>query len=702
MLLKLYIYVAMKIIISLILLTFLFFDQLIVAQQKQDSILSSTLPEVVLTAYEQNRVISCGTIIKVITNNNADRYNKTSLVNSFNSIAGVRMEERSPGSYRINIRGSSIRSPFGVRNIKVYWNDIPVSDAGGNSYFNQFSFNNFSTIEIVKGPAGSMYGAGTGGLLLMQSFDKSWKPSVTLESVTGSFGLKNFLSTVKFGGTNNRNLITFAHTESNGYRHHTKSKRDNFSFLSEHNISDKQKLTAVFLYNNLFYETPGALTYSEFLIDPKSARPSTGGFPSADSAKAAIFQKNVLAGLRHEFHFNKQLKNTLTLYSSFAQIQNPTFRNYERRNEPGFGGRTSFKYENKFNETKITLVSGGEFQEGYFNTRVSKNKNGLPDTLLTNDDIHFKTMLFFAQADINYKDKWMLTSGVSITKSQVGFRRLSRYPVSDQKRNYKSELSPRLALHRKTPSGQSLFLSISRGFSPPGLSELLPSTGIISTFLEPEDGINYELGGRFSLFKGKLRLEATGFYFKLKNTLVTRKDSTNADYFVNAGNTNQKGIEISADYYSTFNSKFFDYITINTALTHNHFKYGDFKKGNTDYSGKFLPGVPKQTFSVLADIQTKKGFYGNTTYYFSTKIFLEDGNAVAALPYHLLGCRAGYKFLTDKKFNINFYIGTDNILNENYSLGNDINAAGSRYYNAAPARNYYTGIALQWHYVKTM
>src|SRR5436190_18365713 len=132
------------------------------------------LNEIVVRAFEQNRKVSSTTAtVRIIEFNNGDRYNKTSLVNGFNTIAGVRMEERSPGSYRINIRGSSLRSPFGVRNVKVYWNDIPITDPGGNTYFNQFAFNNFSSIEIAKGPAGSMYGAGTGGLILMHSFDNS-------------------------------------------------------------------------------------------------------------------------------------------------------------------------------------------------------------------------------------------------------------------------------------------------------------------------------------------------------------------------------------------------------------------------------------------------------------------------------------------------------------------------------------------------
>src|SRR5690348_11920947 len=150
----------------------LLFQHVCLAQEKPTKDSTTTLNEVVITAFEQNREINSGTIVKVLNKNNTDRYNKTSLVHAFNSIAGVRMEERSPGSYRINIRGSSLRSPFGVRNVKVYWNDLPVTDPGGNTYFNQFALNNFSSIEIFKGPPGSLYGAGTGGLILINNLDK--------------------------------------------------------------------------------------------------------------------------------------------------------------------------------------------------------------------------------------------------------------------------------------------------------------------------------------------------------------------------------------------------------------------------------------------------------------------------------------------------------------------------------------------------
>ena len=44
------------------------------------------------------------------------------------------------------------------------------------------------------------------------------------------------------------------------------------------------------------------------------------------------------------------------------------------------------------------------------------------------------------------------------------------------------------------------------------------------------------------------------------------------------------------------------------------------------------------------------------------------------------------------KTRLELYGGVDNILNEKYSLGDDLNAVGNRYYNPAPLRNYFVGL----------
>ncbi len=693
----------MKKAIFFSLLLFFFYPCL---SQDEQSDTSRTLDEVTVKAFEQNRKASNSVaIVKIIEFNNGDRYNKTSLVNGFNTVAGVRMEERSPGSYRINIRGSSLRSPFGVRNVKVYWNDIPITDPGGNTYFNQFAWNNFSYIEIFKGPAGSMYGAGTGGLILVNNFDR-WQPGASLEYLTGSYNLQNVFTSARFGnkarlndavGQENKNQFTYAHNQTDGYRIQTKMRRDNFSWQSQLKVSDKQQLSASLLFNDMYYQTPGALTLAEFTTNPKAARPAGGGFPSAVNAQAAIFQKNITAGFTNIYTINSFFKNSTTLYGAFTQIKNSAIRNYERRNEPSFGGRTVFTYSKKIEDkSNFQLVGGSEFQQGYFNTQVSKNKNGNPDTLQTNDDINYTTYNFFVQGDISIKESWFFNAGISLNKTKVEFSRLSRYPVLQQSRSYKNELAPRISVKKILTDDLSLKATVSRGFSPPTVAELLPSTGVISTELEAEYGWNYETTVSYDLFHRKLRLEATGFYFKLNNALVQRRDLSGADFFVNAGDVKQKGIEVSSDLLISTGKSFIDYYRVNTAYTYNHFRYGNFIKGVDNFSGKTVPSVPSNTLSVLADIQLKKGFYSNITYYTASKIFLNDANTVSADPYHLLGWRLGWKKFLKKKYKLNFYAGADNLLDETYSLGNDINAAANRFYNAAPARNYYAGLSFQW------
>ena len=88
--------------------------------------------------------------VAVLNQRQIQRLDNISLLPVLNTIAGVRMEERSPGSYRLSVRGSLLRSPFGVRNIKVYYNGIPLTDAGGNTYLNLIDISQLQTfIQLI-------------------------------------------------------------------------------------------------------------------------------------------------------------------------------------------------------------------------------------------------------------------------------------------------------------------------------------------------------------------------------------------------------------------------------------------------------------------------------------------------------------------------------------------------------------------------
>ena len=105
------------------------------------------LSEVIIKAYEQNRrLIDVAAPVSLTGQTQLNRFNNMSILPALNITPGVSMEERSPGSYRLNIRGSSLRSPFGVRDVKIYLNEITLTDTSGNTYLNQLSFYNFNSI----------------------------------------------------------------------------------------------------------------------------------------------------------------------------------------------------------------------------------------------------------------------------------------------------------------------------------------------------------------------------------------------------------------------------------------------------------------------------------------------------------------------------------------------------------------------------
>jgi iron complex outermembrane receptor protein len=672
------------------------------AQNSPQHDTAGTLQTVIVKAYEQNRQLKeISAAINVINTAQLERYNNTSLLPALNATPGVHMEERSPGSYRLNIRGSTLRSPFGVRNVKVYWNGIPFTDPGGNTYLNQLGFYNVKSIEVLKGPASSLYGAGTGGAVLINSQTENRQPGINLHYTTGSFNLQNINAQVTTGNGDRNNTFGYTHQTSDGYRAHTQMRRDVATWETQFRVTDKQQLSASVLYGDLYYQTPGGLTTAQYNNDPRSARPAAGAFPGAEDARAAIYQKTFLAGINHQYQFNKNLQNTSVVYGAFSNIKNPAIRNYERRTEPHFGGRTVFTYIKQWQATSLQVSFGGEGQRGFFNTKTFANAGGNPDTVQTDDDIDNYIYSGFVQGDIQLPGDWWVSAGVSINKSSVTITRLTGSETGKLTASFNSEWAPRLAISKKLIPGLLLYASVSRGFSPPGTAEILPSTSIINTSLQAEHGVNYEAGFKSSWLQQRLYVEVNAFYYQLKNAIVQRRDASGADYFANAGSTRQRGIESQASYQLLPNSPgFINNARLWVSHTYNKFRYHDFKVIATDFSGNKLPGIAEHTVAAGLDVATRPGWYVNLTWFYSDPTALNDANTDMAASYNLAGGRTGWRTSLGKTIMMDVFAGVDNLFDVTYSLGNDINATGGRYYNTAAGVNYYGGISFRYRFTQ--
>ena len=173
-------------------------------------------------------------------------------MSALNTVPGVRMEERSPGSYRLSIRGSLLRSPFGVRDVKIYYDEIPLTDAGGNTYFNAIDVNSVQGIEVLKGPDGSLFGANSGGVVLINPVNRYNDSSYLSAGLNGgSYGLFQENIALQNRTGDNQLNINQAYETYGGYRQHSYMDRSYLQAVDKLTLSKKDQLKFLGFYSDL-------------------------------------------------------------------------------------------------------------------------------------------------------------------------------------------------------------------------------------------------------------------------------------------------------------------------------------------------------------------------------------------------------------------------------------------------------------------
>lgn len=679
--------------------------QWITAQAQSDSLPQSStltqdtirLNEVVVRAYESNRpLLQTAASVGVLSQRDlTDRFGTPTLVPALNTIPGVRADERSPGSYRLSIRGSLIRSPFGVRNVKVYWNDLPLTDAGGNTALNALDVRALGRAEVIKGPAGSLYGANTGGAVLLSGLSAAGKSGVEVSGLAGSYGLGGGGVNFQSGGENTSVSLSYNSLGSDGYRVQSKLRRDNIQLTGQFKVSERRTVSILGLYSDLEYQTPGGLTEAQYRADPRQSRPATRTVPGSAEQQAAIYQKLGYLGFSHAYRFNERWQNTTVMYASVTDFRNPFINNYERRADQGLGGRTVTRWQTVEHGVPTVVTFGGEFQNVFTVDRNYGNRKGQLDTLQTDDELKSLQWLGFVQLESTLPKGFLLTAGLSRNDVRYGFTRFSKRPVTEQRRNFDPVWLPRVALLKQLTDAISAFGSISTGYSAPTQQEIRPSDLIFNTNLNPERGTSYELGLRGSALNGRFQFDLAGYQFALRQTIVRRTADNGAETFANAGRTNQRGLESLLSYQILQQGFRVSPISIRiwNALTLTDYRYQDYLQGTVDVSGNRVPGVAPVTNVSGLDLNSRFGLYAFLTYQFLNPFALNDANTAKADPTRIATATIGFR-RTFGLYSLDLYATGDNLLDQQYSLGYDLNAFGNRYYNASPRRNFVGGFRL--------
>jgi iron complex outermembrane recepter protein len=665
------------------------------AGQEDTADSASGIPVIIIRAYPQRSFFRQPGSVALLNETQLKQQPGYSLLPALNSLAGVRMEERSPGSYRLSIRGSLLRSPFGIRNIKVYVDEFSLTDGGGNTYLNLIDPGNLKSIEIIRGPDGSLFGANTGGVALLNTAGKKIDSSRISGGISGgSYGL--FHGKLNWDHRIKKYQFSLyqSYQSSEGYRKNSAMQRKYFSLTQKLDYRPGMQLRSFLMFSDLHYQTPGGLTLSQFNADPAQARLKTATLPSATEQQAGVYNKTLFAGILHEAALGKALRHVLALSGSKTNFENPFITNYEVRNESSLAMRTYFELNSR-EEKKIMWKwnLGMEWQKTNVGINNYDNKAGVKDTLRASDIIRTRQHFYFTRFSADLWERLIIEASISINNYRYQY--LNEFPADESSfriKNFSPQIMPKLSSSLKICEQLLWRASISRGYSPPSIAEVRPSDNNIYTELQPEAGWNYETGLRAKDKNSRLSVDIGVFYFQLQQAIVRRVDTSGAEYFINAGGTRQTGCELQlkAQIIPQRNNGLFRNLSCRSSLSFYHFIFSNYQFSGSDYSGNMLTGVPQTTLVSSLSMEMGRHLYLFVQHNYTDRLPLNDANAVFASSYHLLQAKAGWKFRI--KAEAELFIGADNILNQKYSLGNDLNALGGRYYNAAPLRNYFAGI----------
>lgn len=626
----------------------------------------------------------------------------TTLIPALNIIAGVRMEERSPGSYRLAMRGSLIRSPFGIRNIKMYIDEFPLTDAGGNTYLNLLDPASISAIYVLKGPDGSLYGANSGGVIRIQpkGFNVLQNEGSLLLS-GGSYGLfQEQLSLQRRVNDKYSFSIDQSFTRSDGYRENTALNKKTIQTAHKWNYSLNNHLRLLVFYTDLDYRTPGGLTESQMHENPRMARQASGTNHSAVEQKAGIHNKTLFGGVAHQATITERLSHSVSIVGSITDYENPFITNYEIRKEKNLGIRTWFSYKDTINrQLQLQMQAGFEGQQGWYRIDNYDNEQGTATLPQTMDDLNNTMSSFFYRAMVILFKHWTIEASAGLNEARISYKQ--RYPViSDPKGNisFGSIWMPRIASSYILTEGIAVRGSISKGYSIPAIAEVRSSDNIINTELKAETGINYEAGMRVEFSNRRFIADISLYHYYMDNGIVRHLRESGAEYYVNAGQIKQKGIEVfvSAWLLPFQDNRFISTLSIQTAVSYNHHRFGTYMVNTDDFSGNKVTGVPDWvwTNALLMTFPKQTGL--NISHNYTSAMPLNDANTAYSARYHLVQVKGFWNLKINQTKQIQFFAGIDNLLNVSYSLGNDINAFGNRFFNPAPPRNYYAGMKFKF------
>lgn len=565
--------------------------------------------------------------------------------------------------------GSKINSP----SVGLYIDGVPYFES---SSFD-FNFSNIESLDVLRGPQGTLYGRNTmGGIINVYTKSPIHNPGTTFKYTGGNHNLYDITAThsikikedmgISFSG----NYNYFGGFFTNEYLHEKADKSDGGQgrIRFDWNITPKWKFK---LITSLDYFDQNGFPYGLYNTETDQTENVNYNRPttyirtiSTSGVNVEYSGKGYKINSQTSFQYltdNQRIDQDFTPKDLYAVHKKEIHRM--------FSEELNIKSDSKNNYQWLFGLFG-------FHQHIHRDLNVEMPTqgVISNKLYEIPTygLALFHQSTLNniIWDGLSLSAGIRFDYEHAN----NDYQMNnmkgetnvgkdgfDEKLNFR-QVTPKFTLQYTTSNLQNIYASVTRGYKAGGFNTSFDKKE--ERNFDPEYSWNYELGTKLNFCNNRFFADIALFYIDWKNQQVFQPiESGRGRKLKNAGKSASKGIEIS------LSARPVDELILqaNYGYTKAYFKKYLFSE-DIDFKDHRLPLVPDHTLSLHADYTFYKPFKKldeiqlGVTYLGTGKIYWADNNELSQSYYDVLNAQISFKRsdymlsfwaknITNKKYN---------------------------------------------------
>ncbi|HEY9128319.1 MAG TPA: TonB-dependent receptor [Sulfurovum sp.] len=662
--------------------------------------------------------------IAVVDEQTIEDKNVLNIQEAIENIPGVIAESstNSPNP-RLIIRGAGLKARYGVREIMVMKDGVPLTDPDSFTRFDFIDMQDVSSVEVQKGPGSINAANTTGGVIQLITKSVFEESEDRIKIGVGDDGQKNL--NLKVGGQLGENdfaSLTFSKRAiENDWREHNEFDATQLSLKHGHIFEDESTLETEFSYTESNMNIPATMNAEEFETFKQTGEQGYTDYQWQNSARdSKIFAINT----KYEKEFGDFLFKPRFYFNTWDHFHPVTGLINDANDNSVFGTDIEFDYAHKAFGNDATLVAGVtykydktddarkyEYADLEYETvtlpyppftsreEIARTTSDVKGDLAQIEDSRTKLYGVYAMETFSPNDDITIDissrvdrldfdiSGDEITVYDYALKNYipgeGLYQID---RTY-DLFSAKLGAVYKLTDTTNMYASIATANQAPTGSEIA-SAEYYGIDLDKSTSVNYEIG--LKARAAKLFVDMAIYQNDVKDEIVQILDANGNSIYDNAGKTKKKGFELNTVYEVS------DILEIGGAYAYSDYKFVEFEeivRGRpVSRDGNYLPYIPKNKYSLFAAFRMENGFKARLTTSTWGSYYMDTANTQKY---------EGYDFVTDLMIGYeyqahNIQLNVRNLLDEYYAMEALKDIYGNESYKAAAPQSFMVTYSYQF------